>query len=234
MKISVCIATFNGAKYIKDQLLSILKQIGDEDEVIISDDNSTDNTIAIIRHLSDKRISIFSNTTRLGYTRNFEAALNRASGDIIFLSDQDDIWMDDKVKEYKKHFEDYDYVVSDADFVSPDLIRKGVTFFKIRGGGKESFLSNLYKQSHLGCCIAFKREVLLKALPFPKNDLYFTHDLWLCLVGTFYFRVKVIDLPMVFYRRHGENVSDGGVKSKRSLMYKLMYRYYVLKNVLKL
>ena len=91
--ISVCIATYNGEKYIKEQLLSILPQLGKKDEVIISDDHSTDNTLDIVKGLNDNRIKIVMNNREKGYTSNFENALSYAIGDYIFLSDQDDIWM---------------------------------------------------------------------------------------------------------------------------------------------
>ena len=96
--ISVCIATYNGEKYIKQQLLSILKQIKVNDEIIISDDHSTDKTFNIIKSFNDTRIKFFLNNKGKGYTRNFENALEKAHGDIIFLSDQDDIWIDNKVE----------------------------------------------------------------------------------------------------------------------------------------
>ena len=103
MKISVCLATYNGEKYIKEQLDSILPQLSANDEIIISDDNSTDDTINIIRSLNDERIKIYVNKTK-GIVKNFENALNNASGDIIFLSDQDDVWKNDKVKKILSAF----------------------------------------------------------------------------------------------------------------------------------
>ena len=112
--ISVCIATYNGEKYIKEQLLSILPQLGKKDEVIISDDHSTDNTLDIVKGLNDNRIKIVMNNREKGYTSNFENALSYAIGDYIFLSDQDDIWMSNKVDYCIAELKEYDLVVSDA------------------------------------------------------------------------------------------------------------------------
>ncbi|MFA6072445.1 MAG: glycosyltransferase [Janthinobacterium sp.] len=97
MRISVCIATFNGAKYIKAQLSSILNQLGKDDEVIVSDDSSSDHTIEIIRQFNDSRIKIYSDNKFQSPILNFEHAISKATGKYIFLSDQDDEWAPDKV-----------------------------------------------------------------------------------------------------------------------------------------
>lgn len=98
--ISVCMAAYNGEKYIKDQLSSILKQIGPNDEVVISDDGSKDKTKNIVDSLNDTRIRYVENRNKHGFTHNFENALRLAQGDYIFLADQDDIWLDNKEENY--------------------------------------------------------------------------------------------------------------------------------------
>jgi glycosyltransferase involved in cell wall biosynthesis len=120
-KISVCMATRNGEKYIKQQLSSILKQLSKNDEVIISDDSSTDNTIDIIKSFEDKRIKIYANNKFYSPVYNFENALLRSTGDIIFLSDQDDIWEDKKIRVMYELLKRYDLVVSDCTIID----RKG-------------------------------------------------------------------------------------------------------------
>ena len=89
--ISVCIATFNGGKYIREQIMSVLPQLNEKDEIIISDDGSTDDTIYILESLHDQRIKIYVNEREHGFIWNFENALMKSSGDIIFLCDQDDV-----------------------------------------------------------------------------------------------------------------------------------------------
>ncbi|EXY58193.1 glycosyltransferase, partial [Bacteroides fragilis] len=95
--ISVCIATYNGEKFIVEQLKTILSQLTDFDEIIISDDHSSDCTLSLIRSFRDPRIKIYLNENDKGYTSNFENALKKATGEIIFIADQDDIWKKDKV-----------------------------------------------------------------------------------------------------------------------------------------
>ena len=111
-KISVCIATYNGEKYIKEQLESIIHQLGEYDEIIISDDGSNDKTIQIIENFKDTRIKIFNHSpnrkTKYKFdltTRNIENALSKAKGDFIFLADQDDIWIKNKVEKLIPFFE---------------------------------------------------------------------------------------------------------------------------------
>lgn len=165
--ISVCMATYNGEKYIKDQLLSILKQISSNDEIIISDDLSEDKTIEIIESLNDSRIKLFLNKER-GYTNNFQNAIQQASGDYIFLSDQDDIWIDNKLEVMVEKLLKYDFVVSDAKIVDSQLESLGSTYFELRGGGANGFMNNLKKLKYIGCCMAFRRLILKKVLPFPR------------------------------------------------------------------
>ena len=121
VKISVCIATYNGEKYIRDQLESILSQLDFCDEIVVSDDHSSDKTIAIIKSFNDDRIRVIYNSGQKGYTSNFENALKHAKGEYIFLSDQDDIWLKGKVDKCMEYLQDYDFVVSDAVIVNQDL-----------------------------------------------------------------------------------------------------------------
>ncbi len=95
--ISVCIATYNASKYINAQIVSILGQLASNDEVIVSGDLSTDDTVEIITSINDARIKVIKSNIRLGVIKNFERSLYAAKGDIIFLSDQDDIWLPNKV-----------------------------------------------------------------------------------------------------------------------------------------
>lgn len=223
--ISVCIATYNGEKYIKEQLLSILKQIGPDDEIIISDDVSIDNTIEIIKSFNDRRIKIFFNREK-GYTSNFENALKQAVGDFIFMSDQDDIWSSNKVEVCLKELKKYDLVVSDCFIINADNEIISDSYFKLRNVKKTCF-GNLIKFSYLGCCLAFRSEILSKALPFPPKRKLCTHDNWLFLVGSFYFKHKVITDKLIYYRRHDGNVSTGGLISKTSAWFKIVYRVYL-------
>lgn len=229
--ISVCLATYNGERYIKEQIESILPQLAFDDEIIISDDGSEDNTIKYINQFNDQRIKIIYNKLNKGYTNNFENSINYASGDIIILSDQDDVWFDNKVKEIEIALLTSDFVSHDALFVNENLVPTGDTLFLIRGG-KLGFFQNLVKSQFLGACMAFKRSILLKVLPFPSNSRLCPHDLWLTLIAEFYFKTKVIKMPLIYYRRHSNNVSNGGVYSANSIFFKLKFRCYTFINVL--
>lgn len=232
MKISVCMATYNGEKYIKEQLESILSQIGENDEVIISDDSSTDNTVEIINSFNDCRIKIYKNTKEKGYTRNFENALEKANGDVIFLSDQDDVWVENKVNKMIKILEKYDFVVSDNYIVNENLEVISKSHFEVYKTSK-GFIRNLLLPRYVGACMAFKKNVLQKSLPFPNNAKLSAHDYWISLIAEMYFKCYKLDEQLLLYRRHGANASSGGEKSKNSLSHKLKVRIYTLINLLK-
>lgn len=229
--ISVCMATYNGEIYIKDQLESILIQLGEGDEIIVSDDGSTDETLKIVNSLFDLRIKIFKNYGRKGYTGNFENALSRASGDYVFLADQDDVWLPGKVKKYMEVFSRFDFIVSDNVIVDAELSILKESHFEQFGTGS-GFVRNLIYPRYVGACMAFNRKVLDKALPFPINSDLCAHDYWISLVSELHFRVHKIDEPFLLYRRHGSNASTGGLKSQNTLVHKLLVRLYVLSQLI--
>ncbi len=225
--ISVCMATYNGEKYIKEQLESILKQIGPEDEVILSDDGSKDSTAEVVKSLNDKRIKFVYNQGTHGFTHNFENALRLAKGDYIFLSDQDDIWLDNKVEVMMRYLKDYTFVTSDCITINENLEVIQQSRFK-EFDMKPGFIRHLIKSRFLGCCMAFKRELLIAALPFPKDDFLVEHDIWLAAIAFLYFDAKLIEEPLIHYRRHGNNASEGGFTKGYSPWVKLKKRVYRL------
>lgn len=231
MRISVCLASYNGEKYIKEQINSILSQLKQDDELIISDDGSSDKTIAVVNDIVDPRVKLINNLGERGYTRNFENALKEAQGDIIFLSDQDDVWVDHKVETMLKQLESSDMVISNAMIVDEQLNVLNHSHFdlhKVRKG----FWNNFLKTRYIGACMAFKRNVLTKALPFPKYQEYCAHDYWLAIIGEAYFKVEIVDKPLLFYRRHDKNASSGGEISRNSFFKKVFIRFYCILNLL--
>jgi glycosyltransferase involved in cell wall biosynthesis len=230
-KISVCMATYNGEKFITEQIISIQTQLSYFDELIISDDASTDSTLCIVKKISDARIKIVINERDKGYSGNFENAISHATGDIIFLSDQDDVWLPDRVAKMMDILLTADMVVCDAKFVDENLNDLQMSLFRLRNI-KKGFMSNLYKSRYLGACIAFRKEMLDKLLPFPKNKSLCPHDLWISLIGELYFKVKLLNEPLILYRRHGKNASGGGIKSSNGIVKKILFRLYVLIMVL--
>lgn len=229
--ISVCMATYNGEKYIRRQLLSILSQLGPDDEVIISDDQSTDRTIERIRQLNDYRIQISTNEGRRGPLGNFEQALVRATGKLILLADQDDIWMPDKVSTVQSLLQDYDLVLSDCQVVDESEKMLYKSFFH-RRGSQPGFWYNLYKNSYIGCCMAFRREVLVYALPFPRY--IHMHDWWIGLLVECKGNVCFYPNPLIQYVRHANNASptgETGYSIHKRIINRLLMLIHVVKRI---
>ncbi|MEQ6996725.1 glycosyltransferase family 2 protein [Enterococcus casseliflavus] len=228
--ISVCIATYNGEEFILAQIESILKQLAANDEIIISDDGSIDKTIEYIKSFEDSRIKIYLNDNERGFTSNFQNALSKAEGDFIFLADQDDIWLDNKVKITLDALQYSDLVISDCLTVDENLnILNNSRFheFNIKGTKLEHFLKSRY----IGCCMAFNKKILDTVLPFPLKYKVLEHDIWIAAVGLTYFKTTLIREPLIMYRRHSNNVSSGGFNNGYPLLvklYKRLYRLYAL------
>lgn len=224
MKISVCMATYNGEKYIKEQLESILCQLGENDEVIISDDGSTDNTKSIIESFKDKRIKFFTNNGVKGVVSNFENSLNKSSGDYIFLADQDDVWNKGKVDKVMCELQKYDLVLTDAYVVDSEGSIINNSFFELNGSQK-GFFKNIIKNSYLGCAMAFNRKTLEACLPLPSNIPM--HDWWIGLVAETHGRVVHLDEKFINHRRHSNNTSFTGEISQYSFFKKIYFRLII-------
>lgn len=227
-------ASYNGEKYIREQLNSILNQLGPEDEVIVSDDGSQDNTCEEIKAIYDKRVHLIYNNNNHGFTQNFENALNNASGDIVFLSDQDDIWASNKVKKVVEGLERYDCVISDCITVDNDLKTIQESRFDAFKIHRPSAIQHIIKSRYLGCCMAFKRNVIERALPFPDRKDLVEHDIWLASVALVYYKTCLIKEPLVYYRRHGENASDGGFEKGYPFINKIYRRIYRVVELIKI
>lgn len=238
--ISVCMATYNGQNYIEEQIQSILAQLSPNDEVIVADDGSTDATINIIQGFKDQRIKIFQNPrpkTGLSpiqlVTTNFEYALQQASGDVIFLSDQDDVWVPDKVTIMLHNLQSVNYVVSDCYITDRHLnILYKTRFYPTSGITRNKWLALFKATPYQGGCVAFDRSVLAKALPFPKNIQ--SHDRWIGFVASFFFKYKILDTPLILYRRHSVNVSTATEKSTNTFSYRVRVRLQYIFELLKL
>jgi glycosyltransferase involved in cell wall biosynthesis len=222
-KISVCIATFNGQLYVKDQIISILHQLKNEDEVIVSDDSSTDKTIEEIKSINDKRIKIFCGPG-MGPIPNFENALMRSQGDVVILSDQDDVWLEDKLNTILTGLMTSNLVITDCYVVDANLEIINKSFF-LFNNSKSGLLNNLFKNGYLGCCMGMNRCVLEFALPFPKHIPM--HDWWLGLSAEILGGTKFINEICLLYRRHGSNFSQTSQKSTTSFLQKIRWRLYL-------
>lgn len=231
--ISVCMATYNGEKYIREQIESILSQMSLEDELVISDDGSKDSTIAVIKSINDERIKLFYNNGEHGYTPNFENALKNAKGDYIFLSDQDDIWLPNKIERVMQEFsKGFDFVYTDCKTINKNkeiISESRINDYKIKKGA----IRTLIKLRYIGCCYAFNRRVLNAALPFPRKYKYLEHDAWIVSLANFYFKVSIISEPLILYRRHDSNTSNGGFTSNKNYFLMIKRRIYRFNQILK-
>jgi glycosyltransferase involved in cell wall biosynthesis len=227
-KVSVCLTIRNGERFLKQQVESILLQLGEKDELICSDDHSDDNSVQILESINDPRIKITKPSSTYNHVKNFEHALQLCSGDLIFLSDHDDVWNHDKVAVMKEHLTVYDLVLSDCSIIDDRNVEMAPSLFKIQNTRK-GLLKNCIKNTYTGCCMAFKRAVLDKALPFPNGIK--AHDQWLGLVAEKYFTILHLPKPLVMYRRHKDNLSTTGEKSKLTWLEQVSYRITLLRNL---
>lgn len=223
--ISVCLATYNGAKFLQEQLDSILPQLSSTDEVIISDDGSSDGTLELLHQIADARIKIFQNKNPHGFVHNFENALKQASGDYIFLSDQDDVWKKNKVQIVLQALGHADLIVHDADLVNGKMQSLGRNYYSTLHH-HTGFLMNLYKTRFLGCCMAFNRKVQNAVLPFPSGIV--GHDYWIGMYALLHFKVLFISDSLMYYRRHGNNASPSSEKSNASLYWQICIKRWGL------
>lgn len=225
--ISVCMATYNGSKYIKEQIDSILSQLSPIDELVISDDHSKDSTCDIIKSYKDRRIKLFLNELSKGVTHNFENALLHSKGDIIFLTDQDDVWLPNKIKELRDFIiqGNYDMVTGNCALTDSELNITQAMFYIKQSPLDKSVFGNWVKNLWLGSCMAFRRKVLEATLPFPYKVV--AHDLWIALYGQIHFKCGYYPKVLQLYRRHDNTVSFAGSKSTNKLSYKINYRLYL-------
>ena len=230
--VSVCLASYNGEKFILEQINSILIQLQDKDELIISDDSSTDNTIAIINSIQDPRIKLLANNKFRDPIQNFQHALKFANGKFIFLSDQDDVWIEGKYVQLLQLLNKYNLVISDSKIVDENLDVLHPSFFKYFNSGK-GIVKNMMKSCYYGSCMAFRRNVLEAALPFPDTK-EIGHDLWIGLVAEMIGAVYFYPKPLLLYRRHDTAFTPVNVgKSTRTTYQMLHGRVIMLKEVVK-
>ncbi|HET7723728.1 MAG TPA: glycosyltransferase family 2 protein, partial [Propionibacteriaceae bacterium] len=205
--VSVCMATYNGARYLRLQLDSVLAQLEPHDELLVQDDGSTDETLDIIGSYHDPRISIVQNVTNLGVISTFERCLSRARNGIVLLCDQDDEWLPGKVDAMVAAFSDPHVtgVVTDALVVDEDGSTTDTSIFAYFRSGP-GVLRNYVKNTYLGCCLAVRHDVLDVALPVPR--VVRTHDGWIGITADMLGEVVFLPVPYVKYRRHDANVSQ--------------------------
>ena len=207
LRISIAMATYNGARFLPEQLASFVAQERLPDELVVCDDGSTDATMDILHAFAATApftVRVERNEKNLGFVRNFEKALSLCTGDLIFLSDQDDVWLPAKLGRVETEFlADPTIMATINDMIITDgeLRHNNVTQLeniRVMGFGERRFVA--------GCCCAIRREMLSLLFPFPATA--FAHDSWIGDVCEALGVRKIIDEPLQLYRRHGSNESD--------------------------
>lgn len=213
---------------MRAQIFSILDQLAVDDELIISDDGSTDDTLTVIDSFHDARIKVVKKEGEPSLPKNVENALRHSSGEVIFLADQDDVWCEGRVTKMMAHLEHYDLVVSDCFVTDSELNITHPSLFALQNSQPGVF-KNFFKNTYVGCCMAFNRTVFKKILPIPHNIPM--HDWWIGLIGDCFFKTYFINEQLLCYRRHDKNISNTSKKSGNSLRKKINWRLILLYNL---
>lgn len=209
--------SYNSSKYIKEQLDSIFLQLSKNDELIICDDCSVDNTVSIIESYKDSRIKLFKNKKNLGANGNFEKCLSKVTGDIIVISDSDNVWLDNKISKVLPYFDDkkVNMVMHDAIITDKDLCPILDSYYMWRHS-KPGLIRNIIKSGYGGSMMTFRASLLTRLLPFPKHMPFF-FDEWIGMIAEKYGKCVFISDKLSYWRRHEEVTSSiGAVGSNRS------------------
>ena len=209
-RISVAVAAYNGERYLKAQMDSILINLSKGDEVVVSDDGSSDNTLAILKAYQGQDIPVrILKGPGKGIKQNIANALKECRGKYIFLADQDDVWAEGKVERVMRYLgkDGCRLVCHDARVMDASLKNTLMPSFFAYRGSKPGFFCNLLKNRYMGCCMAFDRRLLKTALPIP--DKIEMHAQWIGMLNDLCGgKSRFIEEKLLYYRRHGANVSD--------------------------
>lgn len=214
MKIDILMATYNGEKYLKEQIDSILNQTYSDFRLLISDDFSQDSTREILNEYvqKDSRVIVFLQNKNLGVCKNFEFLMRKVESDYFMFADQDDVWQKDKIQKcYDKMInQNCDLVYTNLEVVNQDLQLLNKSYWKLKGFEKKVKKYNNFKSLYLnnyitGCTMIVKSEWINKILPLPHNSKYILHDYWTALIVSKFGKMAYIDEPLVKYRQHIEN-----------------------------
>lgn len=214
-EISVVLCTYNGEKFVAQQIESILNQSIPPDELIISDDCSTDATVDIVSDFLRKystTVRIFQNNKNIGFIENFAKAINLSEGGVVCLSDQDDVWFERKIEYMLQPFidrEDVGLVYSDAITTNSELEPTEHTLF---GKRKSMMLEGVRTAPILikgvginGCTMAFRSTLKEYVLPIGQG---WGHDHWIAFIAHAITDVTPVSQPLMYYRRHGDSAGN--------------------------
>lgn len=212
-RISVAMAVYNGERFLKEQLDSVLTQLEPQDELIASYDVSKDGTWELLQRYRAEfpQLRVIENQ-HPGVNGNFNNAIAACTGDYIFICDQDDRWAENKRSAVVETFEKTgaDMVIHNGVHINASGEIISEPFFSMYriGNGK---LRNILKSRYSGCCMAFSREMKEKIMPMPMDiDAY---DRWIGTVGEFLGKIAYDDRVLLYHRLHGDNVTPESSRS---------------------
>ncbi|MDQ4490978.1 glycosyltransferase [Sinomonas sp. ASV486] len=218
--ISVCMAAYNGALHIQEQLDSILAQLREGDEVVIVDDGSTDGTREWLGSLDDPRVKVHLNESNLGYVGNFEKALRLSRGEVVMLSDQDDVWLPGRVDALVSALDGAEAVASNFSYFegTPRPIER----LRLKDGTGGHRVRNLLRLwigiiPYYGCAMAFRRSFVDVSLPFP-SFLFETHDQWLAMLANVRGSMHHLERETLSRRLHESNTTPKSFRGLRPIV----------------
>lgn len=223
--VSVAMATYNGAAHVAEQLVSILAQLGPHDEVVVVDDASTDETVAVLGSVSDPRVRVIEATVNRGYVRTFQAAIRATRGEVVLLSDQDDVWLPGRLAALAQALSDHQVVASNLVVLGtgePLRAPVGDRPWRLRSADSERHLANVMgvlagSRPYYGCAMGVRRDALAAVLPFP-DFLAESHDLWLALYGNLAGSIVHLDEPTLERRVHESNATPDRPRGPRAAL----------------
>lgn len=225
VRVSVCMATYNGSAYLTTQLESILAELQPQDEVIIVDDASSDGTVALLEAVADPRVSVHARAKNLGYVRTFEEALMLATGDVVMLSDQDDVWIAGRRALLVGATATAAVAASNLVLLGDDApLRSPLNGrdWLLRAADGQKRWRNQWRiligdAPYFGCAMVIRQDFLDRALPFPAY-LTESHDLWIATVANAAGELAHVERPTLRRRLHDDNASSERPRSIRQVL----------------
>ena len=228
VRVSVCMATYNGEDYVAEQIASILNQLSADDELIVVDDASADGTAAVVRSINDPRVTLLPSQKNQGYVASFEKAIAASKGSYIMLSDQDDIWIPGRLDTLLQALQHKAFAASNFTVFGGPANKLQKVQLKESDSGR--WLANLVTtwigvRPYYGCTMAFRAEAKPLILPFP-SFLTETHDQWIAIVANLNRDMAHVESATVARRLHELNTTP---KSRRPISVILRARIMLLR-----
>ncbi|WP_244893219.1 glycosyltransferase [Agreia bicolorata] len=209
IRASVCMATYRGAPFVREQIDSILEQLHADDELVIVDDASPDDTVAVIEQVDDPRVRLHTESANRGYVRTFESAIRQARGKYIMLADQDDVWTAGRLELMITQLDtslvvagNYSVLGEEGRMPARRPLRPGYN----RQFGWNTLAILVGYRPYFGCAMGFRCELVPDLVPFPEIFIE-SHDLWLAILGNATRSISHLSDVVVERRLHDYNVT---------------------------